>query len=91
MRKFIGLSAVLMLVGVLLGACGGTPARPAPTPFSTSEGSDNASDESAASDVVTQFPRPSAPPAENENFREDHVSHVASTGRPQLIEVFSYD
>lgn len=43
----------------------------------------------ADADVLAQFPRPQSP-AEGEAFREDHPSHVASTGRPQLIEFFAF-
>ncbi|GAB4476884.1 MAG: hypothetical protein Kow00124_19510 [Anaerolineae bacterium] len=42
-----------------------------------------------AVEVGEPGPRPDA--AAGEEYREDHPGHVAATGRPQLIEFFSYN
>ncbi len=42
-----------------------------------------------AADIGEPGPRPDAPAGEE--YREDHPGHVAATGRPQLIEFFSYN
>jgi hypothetical protein len=49
---------------------------------------DIASNENGA--LVAMVPRPTAPAAEDNDFREDSYTQVAATGKPQLLEVFEY-
>lgn len=93
------------LAGLLLAACSGATVSPTATatqpPTPTGEPSATPT-VAATAESVTPAPtgdvnadilalRPSQPAAEGEDFRPDPVAVVAATGRPQLIEVFSYD
>jgi hypothetical protein len=40
--------------------------------------------------IPTPFGRPKAPAPIEADFRPDSASHVAATGRPQLLEFFAY-
>ncbi len=93
------------VAGVLLAACGGTSVAPTPTATPTPAPSGEPSitpTAAATAQSATPAPtgdvnadmlalRPSQPPSEGDDFRPDSVVVVAATGRPQLIEVFSYD
>lgn len=93
------------LAGLLLAACSGaassTPTAqaaqsPTGTPTPEPEATVNAAPTVTAAptaDVSADLAalRPDAPAAEDADFRADPVAVVAATGRPQLIEVFSYD
>lgn len=70
---------VLMSIfaGMILTACGGS----SPT------GEENAGSTNLETVMV---PRPTAPAAEDEDFRADSYTQVANTGRPQLLEVWEY-
>jgi len=92
------------LAGMLLAACSGASVSPTatatpPTPTGEPSGTPTAA---ATAESATPAPtgdvnadilalRPSQPAAEGDDFRPDPVAVVAATGRPQLIEVFSYD
>jgi hypothetical protein len=78
-RLLIGL-LTLGLIGGLLTAC--APQAGAPASARTAQ-------PDAATEAMPE--RPSSPAAEDGDFRADSPLHVAATGRPQLIEVFSYD
>lgn len=92
------------LAGALLAACSGatvsptaTATQPPPTGEPSATPTTAATAESAVpvptadvnADILAL--RPSQPAAEGDDFRPDPVAVVAATGRPQLIEVFSYD
>jgi hypothetical protein len=71
-----------LLVMIIAAACG-------------SSGSEETV-ESTVGDPITVTPAPpaeraTAPAPVDGNFREDPAELVANTGRPQLVEVFSYD
>lgn len=103
--RFRAMLALSALAGLLLAACSGA-AVPTPTTQSTQSSTGTPTPEpeatAATSATVTAAPtedvsadlaalRPAAPAAEDADFRADPVTVVAATGRPQLIEVFSYD
>lgn len=93
------------LAGALLAACSGATVSPTatatqpptptdepsamPTIAATAESAVPAPTADVNADILAL--RPAQPAAEDEDFRPDPVAVVAATGRPQLIEVFSYD
>jgi hypothetical protein len=91
MRR-IFLPVVVLCVSLWLTACS-TPTTEAPTSApdaATAPDVDVAETDSAtASNSALAVPRPSEPAAPDE-WREDHPSHVANTGRPQLLDFFAH-
>lgn len=76
-----GLMLVLAIFArILLTACGGSSPNAEVAPGSAER-------ETAETVIV---PRPTAPAAEDEDFRPDSYTQVANTGRPQLLEVWEY-
>jgi ABC-type oligopeptide transport system substrate-binding subunit len=69
------------LIGLVSAACSAAPAAE-PT-------AENVRPTQTSVPSSLNPPRPDAP-ATGDTFRTDHPSHVAATGRPQLIEFFSF-
>lgn len=77
MRLMLALLMSVVTCG-LLTACGGAPTAPTLSPTTTNP------------DDTTRALAHASAPAGND-FREDSPLLVAATGKPQLLEVFSYD
>ena len=97
-RKLI-LIAVLIVVGLVLSGCGMVESM-----LGTSGEADQMGDSGASNDQVSEPVEPAAPaidpaiaallPSEpapvGSDFRSDSPQVVAATGRPQLLEFFTY-
>lgn len=79
-RIFLTLVGMVIGTGLLVACASTTAPQPTDAPGAASP---------EATDISTL--RPKAPAGESEDFRPDSPLLVAATGRPQLIEVFSYD
>ncbi len=101
--RVLALSLMALLV---LAACGESESQTGPLPATTipdvisTPTSDEASeppDDTGGAGVETDSQlmqnvpgRPDTPAAEGEDFRADPASLVGNTGRPQLVEFFTY-
>ena len=74
MKRISLVALLLMLAGIVLGACSNKSAE---------NGQELSSEEIAAL-------RPTAPAGLDEDFRADAAALVANTGKPQLLEFFAY-
>ena len=94
-RRLLALALGTVLV---LAACGGDDSASTPAPTSTipevtpaEADAPSPTAEDTAAPVAEQIPgRPDAPAAEDEDFRSDPATLVGATGRPQLVEFFTY-
>jgi hypothetical protein len=106
MLRFAGGALAALLLGALLTACGAaTPAptatatrtatptptgTPTPAPTLTAAPATGSAAPFVIAPEIAALMR-SAPSPEDGDFTPDSARLVGATGRPQLIEVFSYD